>query len=155
MFRFLVPLLGYPPLECASLSSHWFSNWERGLGAARHRQRPLFPFVRQDDDLTGSHMPASAPPLSLDFINREAAVNYQSIFKLLITRARRQALERWQKWRQTQWQWRGHFCNSLTWDNWKHIRGMAEHAGLASGVRLSKTNATVAGAVVVIEEGCD
>lgn len=68
-----------PPLEYGSQSSHWFSNWEWDLEAARHRQPPLFPFVRHDDDLTGSRMPTSAPLLSPDFINWKAAVNYQSI----------------------------------------------------------------------------
>lgn len=69
-----------PPLEYGSLSSHWFSNWEWDLGAARHRQPPFFPFVRHNDDLTGSRMPTSAPLFSPDFINWKAAVNYQSIF---------------------------------------------------------------------------
>lgn len=48
--------------------------------AWRHRRRPLFPFVRRGDDLTGSRMPAYATQLLLDFINWEAAVNYKSIF---------------------------------------------------------------------------
>lgn len=58
--------LGYSTRVPSSIHLIDFSDREQ---AAMQRQHPLFPFVQHGDDLTGSRMPASALPLSQDFIN--------------------------------------------------------------------------------------
>lgn len=120
MFRFLVPLLGYSTRVWVSILALIFQLRARPREQRGTDSRPLFPFVRHDDDLTGSRaMPASAlarlhQTEKLLLITSPYS-NYSSLGTAVSPGTGTEVR------RETMVMEGGISCNSLTWGNWKHI----------------------------------
>lgn len=134
------PLMFRLPAECGSLSSHWFSHWERG--AQKRRGKDSSHCFHPDGMMMISPAAAYQPhALLLDFIKWKVAVNYWSVLGALgelVTRQVGKTTEWGADLKRETMHWDGVlFRRSPTWSNGNRIKMERKQDALAQRQMLA------------------